>query len=161
MPGYRMGCVVVMLSALVAGGAARAQKANEQGCTLEKQVYTCDWQAFVQRLDKAHTVTVETQQIDKFTAKQLRELAGELGKTVAPEDQLGDLTFLLIPMQSTGVHIGPAGEPLATLRIYASFPGAPRGTLLWAETYTGQPDRPWPATVHALIEQFHDRLQKH
>ena len=124
-------------------------------------MYTCDWQAFVQRLDKAHTVTVETQQIDRFTAKQLRELVGELGKTVAPEDQLGDLTFLLIPMQSTGVHIGPAGEPLATLRIYASLPGAPRGTLLWAETYTGQPDRPWPATVHALIEQFHDRLQKH
>jgi len=161
MSGYRMGCVVVMLSALVAGGVARAQKANEQGCTLEKQVYTCDWQAFVQRLDKARTIAIETQQIDKFTARQLRELAGKLGKTVAPEDQLGDLTFLLIPMQSTGVHIGPAGEPLATLRIYASLPGAPRGTLLWAETYTGQPDRPWPATVHALIEQFHDRLQKH
>jgi len=161
MSGYRMGCVVVMLSALAAGGVARAQKANEQGCTLEKQVYTCDWQAFVQRLDKARTIAIETQQIDKFTARQLRELAGELGKTVVPEDQLGDLTFLLIPMQSTGVHIGPAGEPLATLRIYASLTGAPRGTLLWAEMFTGQPDRPWPATVHALIEQFHDRLQKH
>jgi hypothetical protein len=162
MSGYRMGCVVVMLGALVAArGAARAQTANEPGCTLEKQVYTCDWQAFVQRLDKAHTVAIQTESLDRFTAKQLRELAGALGKTVAPEDQLGDLTFLLIPMQSTGVHIGPGGEPLATLRIYASLPGAPRGTLLWAETYTGQPDRPWPATVHALIEQFHDRLQRH
>jgi hypothetical protein len=163
MSGYRMGCVVVMVGALVAaGGMARAQASNEQGCTLEKQVYTCDWAAFVQRLDKAHTVAVETESsVDRFTAKQLRELAEELGKTVAPEDQLGDLTFLLIPMQSTGVHIGPAGEPLATLRIYASLPGAPRGTLLWAETYTGQPDRPWPATVHALIQQFQDRLQKH
>jgi hypothetical protein len=162
MSGYRMGCVVVMLGALAAaGGVARAQSASEPGCTLEKQVYTCNWQAFVQRLDKAHTVAVETQQLDRFTAKQLRELVGELGKTVAAEDQLGDLTFLLIPMQSTGVHIGPAGEPLATLRIYASLPGAPRGMMLWAETYTGQPDRPWPATVHALIEQFHDRLQRH
>jgi hypothetical protein len=162
MSGYRMGCVVVMLGALIAaGGVARAQSANEQGCRLEKQVYTCDWPAFVRRLDKAHTVTIETQQIDRFTAKQLRDLVGELGKTIAPEDQLGDLTFLLIPMQSTGVHIGPGGEPLATLRIYASLPGTPRGTLLWAETYTGQPDRPWPATVHALIEQFHDRLQRH
>ena len=161
MSGYRMGCVVAMLGALVgAGGIARAQAANEQGCTLEKQVYTCDWQAFVQRLDKAHTVAIETQQIDRFTARQLRELVGELGKTVAEEDQLGDLTMLLIPMQPTGVHIGPNGEALATLRIYASAPGTPRGTLLWAETYTGQPDRPWPATVHALIEQFHDRLPK-
>src|SRR6185437_6565124 len=161
MPGYRMGCVAVLLGALVAGGVARAQGANEAGCTLEKQVYTCDWAAFVQRLDKAHTVAVETQRIDRFTARQLRELAGELGKTVAPEDQVGDLTFLLIPMQSTGVHIGPGGEPLATLRIYAPAPGTPRGTLLWAETYTGQPDRPWPATVHALIEQFQNRLQRH
>lgn len=162
MSGYRMGCVVVTLGVLVVvGGASRAQSANETGCTLEKQVYTCDWQAFVRKLDKAKTVAVETQQLDRPTAKQLRELVGELGKTVAPEDQLGDLTFLLIPLQSTGVHIGPAGEPLATLRIYASLPGTPRGTLLWAETYTGQPDRPWPATVHALIEQFHDRVQRH
>jgi hypothetical protein len=162
MSGYRMGCVVVMLGALVgAGGMAPAQSANEPGCTLVKEVYTCNWPAFVQRLDKAHAVAVETQQLDRFTAKQLRELVGELGKTVAPEDQLGDLTFLLIPMESTGVHIGPGGEPLATLRIYASLPGTPRGTLLWAETYTGQPDRPWPATVHALIGQFHDRLQRH
>jgi hypothetical protein len=162
MSGYRMGCVVVMLGALVgAGRVVSAQSANEPGCTLVKEVYTCNWPAFVQRLDRAHTVAVETQQLDRFTAKQLRELVGELGKTVAPEDQLGDLTFLLIPMQSTGVHIGPGGEPLATLRIYASLPETPRGTLLWAETYTGQPDRPWRSTVHALIEQFHDRLQRH
>ena len=163
MSGHRMGCVVVMLGALAAtGGAARAQSANDAGCTLEKQVYTCNWPAFVQQLDKAHTVAVETQSsLDRSTAKQLRELAGELGKTVAQEDQLGDLTFLLIPLQSTGVHIGPSGEPLATLRIYASLPGAPRGTLLWAETYSGQPDRPWPAIVHSLIEQFHDRLHRH
>jgi hypothetical protein len=162
MSGFRMGCVVVMLGTLVtAGGIARAQSPNEQGCKLVKDLYTCDWPAFVQRLDKAHTIAIETQQIDRFTAKQLRELVGELGKTVAPEDELGDLTFLLIPMQSTGVHIGPGGEPLATLRVYAPLPGTPRGTLLWAETYTGQPDRPWPATVHALIEQFRDRLQRH
>lgn len=162
MSGYRMGCAVVMLGTLIAvGGTVRAQAPNEQACTLVKDVYTCDWQAFVQRLHKAHTVAIETQQIDRFTARQLRDLVGEIGKTVAPEDQLGDLTMLLIPMQPTGVHIGPAGEPLATLRIYASAPGTPRGTLLWAETYTGQPDRPWPATVHALIQQFQDRLQKH
>jgi len=161
MSGYRMGCVVVMLSALAAGGVAGAQVANEQGCTLDKHVYTCDWRAFVRRLDKAHTVAIETQQIDRFTARQLRDLVGAIGKSVTPQDQLGDLTMLLIPLQPTGIHLGPGGEPLATLRIYESAPGTPRGTLLWAETYTGQPDRPWPATVHALIQQFQDRLQKH
>lgn len=158
-----MGWVVVMLGALVAaGGAARAQGATEQGCTLEKNVYTCDWPAFVRQLDMAHTVAVETQSsVDRPTAKQLKQLATELGKTVAPDGQPSDLTFLLIPLQNTGVDIGPAGVPLATLRIYAPAPGTPRGTLLWAETYSGQPDRPWPAIVHAVIQQFEDRLQRH
>lgn len=156
----RMSGVVVMLGALI-GGVAVAQTENAPGCTLERQVYTCNWQAFVPRLEKAKTIAIETQQMDRNTARQLRELVGVLGKEVAPEDQQGDLTMLLIPMQPTGVHIGPAGEPLATLRIYAPLPGAPRGTLLWAETYTGQPDRPWPMTVHALVEQFKDRVQKH
>lgn len=162
MSGYRMGCVVVMAGLLAgAGGIARAQSPVEPGCTLEKQVYTCDWPAFAHRLHKAQTVAVETERLDRFTAKQLRELVGELGKSVAPENQLGDLTFLLIPMQSTGVHIGPGGEPLATLRIYATLPGDPRARLLWAEVYSGDPDRPWPSTVHALIEQFRDRVQRH
>jgi hypothetical protein len=161
MSGCRLGYVVVMWGALMSIGVAQAQTAGGPGCTLEKQVYTCNWQAFLPQLEKAKTVTIETQQIDRFTARQLRELAEELGKSVAPDDEPGDLTMLLIPVESTGVHIGPAGEPLATLRIYAPLPGAPRGTLLWAETYTGQPDRPWPMTVHALIEQFKDRVQQH
>ncbi len=164
-----MGFVFVMMGWVVAGQAALAQTTNAPGCTLVKQVYTCNWQAFVERLNKAQTVAVETQSLDRFTARQVRELIGELGKTVAAEGQEGDLTFLLIPMGSTGIHIGPAGEPLATLRIYAPLPENARGTLLWAETYTGQPDRPWPTTVHALIEQFqgrfagqfHDRVQRH
>lgn len=160
MSGLRILCAMTVLTAMVsASGTVSAQQGA--GCTLEKQVYTCDWQAFMHRLEKAQSISVETQSMDRFTARQLRQLAGELGKSVSPDSQQGDLTFLLIPMQSTGVHIGPSGEPLATLRIYASEPGSPRGKLLWAETYTGQPDRPWPSTVHALIEQFHDRIQKH
>ena len=151
--------MAVLIAVSTVTPMTRAQQSA--GCTLEKQVYTCDWQAFVQRLDKARSVSIETQSIDRFTERQLRELAGELGKSVAVGEEQGDLTFLVIPLQSTGVHIGPAGEALATLRIYAPAPGDPRGRLLWAEVYKGDPDRPWPATVHALIEQFHDRIQKH
>ena len=161
MSGSRFVRALIVAGLLGAGRIVWSQAPNEAGCTLEKQVYTCNWQAFVARLNHAKTAAVETQSLDRFTARQLRELVGELGKKVAPEDTAADLTFLLIPMQSTGIHIGPAGEPLATLRIYAAAPGNPRGTLLWAETYTGQPDRPWPSTVHALIEQFRDRVQKH
>ena len=160
MSGLRTSLVILILGALFGVGAAQAQHENAPGCTLEKQVYTCNWQAFLPQLHRAKSIAIETQQIDRNTAKQLRELIGELGKSVAPEGQLGDLTMLLIPMQPTGVHFGPTGEPLATLRIYSPLPGAPRGTLLWAETYTGQPDRPWPMTVHALIEQFKDRVQR-
>lgn len=159
MSGLRMRFAIATLAGLLtASGTSSAQ--DNAGCTLKKQMYTCNWQAFVHRLDKAKSISVEAQPMDRFTARQLRELAGELGKSVAPADQQGDLTFLLIPMQPTGVHIGPAGETLATLRIYAPTPENPRGTLVWAETYAGQPDRPWPSTVHALIEQFHDRMQK-
>jgi hypothetical protein len=166
----RVRVVVGMMSALLVGGAAMAQTENAApGCTLQKQVYTCNWQAFVDRLNRAETIAVQTESLDRFTARQLRDLIGELGKRVAPERQEGDLTFLLIPIQSTGVHIGPRGEPLATLRIYSAGPESPRRTLLWAETYTGQPDRPWPSTVHELIEQFQghftgqsrDRVHKH
>lgn len=152
--------VWIGLALVLAGGVAIAQKDTGGGCTLDKQVYTCDWQAFRSRLDAAHTVTVETERMDRAAAGQLRKLAGELGKTVQHEGQPADLTFLLIPVEPTGVHLGPTGEPLATLRIYAPGPGTTRGTLLWAETYTGQPDRPWPMVVHELIEQFRARFEK-
>lgn len=154
--------LVLAVGALVAGTAAMAQSESAApGCTLQKQVYTCNWQAFLDQLNRAETVSVETESLDRFTARQVRKLIGELGKRVSPDGQAGDLTFLVIPIQSTGVHIGPRGESLATLRIYAPGPESPRKTLLWAETYTGQPDRPWAMTVHALLEQFRERLQQH
>jgi hypothetical protein len=160
MSGLRTSCAAaVLIGILTLSCTTSAQQSA--GCTLDRQVYTCDWRAFVRELNQAQSISIETQSMDRFTARQLRELAGQLGKSVAPDGQQGNLTFLVIPLQSTGVHIGPAGEPLATLRIYAPEPGNARANLLWAETYTGQPDRPWPATVHALIEQFHDRIQKH
>ena len=153
MLGFRL---LVMSMALV-GGVASAQT-EPGGCTLEKQVYTCNWQTFRGRLDAAQTVAIETDRMDRFAQGQLRKLAAEMGKSVAHEGQPADLTILLIPVEPTGIHVGPSGEPLATLRIYAPGPGRTRDTLLWAETYTGQPDRPWAATVNAVIEQFKGRL---
>ena len=153
----------VLLLGLIAGlavGTAAAQAGSEAGCTLEKQIYTCNWQAFESRLNATHTVTIETGRMDHFAAAQLRNLAAEMGKSVVKTGEPADLTFLLIPIEPTGVHLGPSGEPLATLRIYAPGRGTTRGTLLWAETYKGDPDRPWPAVVEALIEQFRARLGK-
>lgn len=159
MPGLRRGFVLAVFAGLLmADGSVGAQQSG--GCTLHNQLYTCDWQTFLHQMDKAKSVSIETQSVDRFTKRQLRQLVGELGKTVAADGQQGDLTFLVIPLPATGMHIGPAGEPLATLRIYAPRPGNARGELLWAENYSGDPDRPWPATVHNLIQQFRDRIQK-
>ena len=151
---------VVITGAAFKGSSVLAQD-QTAGCTLQNQIYTCNWQAFRSKLDSVRTVAVETKPMDRIAAARLRKLAEELGKTVASGEQPADLTFLLIPLEPNGVHIGPGGEPLATLRIYAPGSGTTRGTLLWAETYTAQPDRPWPTTVHALIEQFKERISKH
>lgn len=134
---------------------------QDEGCTLQKGVYSCNWGAFRSRLDAAHTIAVESQPMDRFTADQLRKLVAKLGKSVAGADQAADLTLLLTPVAPTGIHIGPAGEPVATLRIYAPGPGSSRGALVWAETWIRNSDRPWPSIVHSLIEQFQDRFAKH
>ena len=161
MSGFvkRISFTVVIAAATLTSTAAVAQ--DRAGCTLQKDVYTCNWPAFRSKLDSVHTVAVETQPMDHIAAAQLRKLAEELGKTTVSGEQPADLTFLLIPLEPHPVQIGPAGEPVATLRIYAPGAGSTRGTLLWAETYTAQPDRPWPAYVHALIEQFKERVSKH
>lgn len=156
----------IVLVLLPAPGTVRAQEAAapDSGCVLYKDVYTCNWHAFRQALAGAQTVAVETQPHDRFTAAQLRELIRSLGKTAEPAtgaaDHPADLIFLLIPMDA-GIYIGPEDHPLATLRIYAAGPDGSRGHLLWAETLRGQGDHPWPSQVHALIEQFQDRLPKH
>ena len=141
---------------------AQAQQATAAaqaaGCTLHKDVYTCNLEAFRRRLAGARTVSIETQRNDRFTAAQLRELITGMDKTTAAEGQPADLTFLLIPMETPGIQYGPAAQPLATLRVYAPGPASSRGTLLWAETWSGHQDRPWPSIVHALVEQFKNRV---
>ncbi|MGI4828190.1 MAG: hypothetical protein ACRYFU_08375 [Janthinobacterium lividum] len=156
---------LVVLSALCTGTLANVAGAQEAGtsappagCTLHKDVYTCNLDAFRQRLTAAHTVGIETQRDDRFTAAQLRKLIVQMGKTVATEDQPAGLTFLLIPIETAGIQYGPAAQPLATLRVYAPGPATSRGTLLWAETWTGHQDRPWPSIVQALLEQFKERV---
>ena len=136
------------------------------GCTLQKGIYSCNLAAFRQDLAAAHTVAVQTQRLDRSAASQLRQLVQTLGKSVVStstenEGAPGaDLTFLLIPMENSGVNFGPGDHELATLRVYAPGDGSARGTLLWAETLHGQGDRPWPAQVHALIEQFQGELSQ-
>ena len=165
MSGRLFRCAPVVLalgSVLNLTPTAFAQQAvaPDAGCMLHKGTYTCNWPSFQQAFDRAHTVALQTGHIDRSTAAQLRKLITELGKTEAPEGQPADLTFTVAPVEPNGVDFGPMDHDLARLEVFAPSSSSSQGTLLWAETYRGQGDRPWPAQVHALLTQFQQRFQR-
>ena len=144
-----------------AAGPMQGDAAGQgSGCTLAKAIYTCDRTAFRRALRAAKTVSLETQPRDRVAAGQLRRMAESLGKEVSPVEASGDLTLLLIPVDRNGVLVGPGGAELATLRVYGAAVDGQRGPLLWAESYSGDADRPWPTTVQALIQQFEAKFGK-
>ncbi len=153
--GLRAG----LLAGLATLGCAAVHAQNAEGCTLQKQVYTCDRAGFRQALAKAATAEVDPAAKDRMVAAKLRDLVTTLGKAAPGPGQPADLTFSLLPVESTGVMVGPAGVELAVLRVFgpAARTGSASGgtgALLWAETFSGQPDTSWPATVQATINQF-------
>lgn len=149
------GFPIALLLAAVAAIPTGLHAQSPTPCTLAKQVYTCDQASFRAALAQAHAIAVEARPRDRVATSQLRDLVIALGKTVASP---ADLTFSLVPLDNTGVNIGPTGTELASLRIYAPGASAKQGDLLWAETFSGQPDMTWPTVVHAVIQQFRTRL---
>ncbi len=137
----------------VGGGDAGA-------CILKNHVYTCDGAAFQKALAAATAVRVETHNADGVARSQLSDLVTKkLGKTIAPPGTPADLDFLLIPIDDTGqVTYSSGTADLGTLRVYTVTADGARGHLLWAETYSGQQDMPWPAVVHSVILQFQSRF---
>ncbi|SFS21710.1 hypothetical protein SAMN05421771_4301 [Granulicella pectinivorans] len=150
-----MGRTLLLAGMLVSTGAASAQ-VNE-GCVLDKQTYTCNQAEFTPLWRSAGTVTVEASPRDKMAAAQLREMLVKMGKTVGAA---GDLTILVVQRDTSGVEVGPAGIELGSIRVYAPGTDGKRGNLVWAETYTGQPDMSWPAVVHTLVMQFEGKFGK-
>jgi hypothetical protein len=137
----------------VGGGDAGA-------CTLKGHVYTCDGAALQRALAAATAVKIETHNADGIARSQLSDLVTKkLGKTVAPKGTLADLDFLLIPIDEQGVNNSLGSVDLGTLRIYTVTPDGARAHLLWAETFSGQQDMPWPAVVHGVILQFQSRFR--
>ena len=132
----------------------------DDGCTKLKDSYSCNWNEFRPALELARVVGVPVVDMDRFTAVQLRQLAGALGKNVATRDQPADLVFSVVPVDTNGIDFGPRDRPLATLQVYAPDATSGHRTLLWVETYTGQPDRPWAADVKAVIDQFRERVNR-
>jgi hypothetical protein len=130
------------------------------GCTLKNHVYRCDGAAFQAALAGAKAVSIETHNADGVARGQLMELiTKKLGKTVAPTGGPADLNFLLMPTGEVGViDTSPGDVDLGTLRVYTSAAGGARGHLVWAETFSGKPDLPWPVVVRGLILQLQSRF---
>jgi hypothetical protein len=143
------------------GGAPSPEEpaTDKAGCVLDHHTYTCNFGGFHHVFHHAKTISIEASPRDQASLTQLTELVGAINRTIAPTGQ-ADLIFTVLPIDHGGVIIGPGDVDLATLRVYEQAPDGSRGELLWAETYRGQADRPWPATVHALIRQFQDRMAR-
>lgn len=146
--------------ALVLGMApAQAQKpASLAGCITEHEKTTCNWYWFQKTLDAAHVVKADYSERDRATGSQLKDLAKALGKGVVKNGETSDLTFAVQEAAIAGVDIGPADVEILELRIYSNEDSQQK--LIWVETYRGQKDKPWPANVHAAIQQFRERLVK-
>jgi hypothetical protein len=143
------------------GGAPspEVEATDKAGCVLDHHTYTCNFGGFHHVFHRAKTISIEATPRDNASLSQLTELVGAINRSIAPAGQ-ADLIFTVLPLDHGGVVIGPGDVDLATLRIYEQAADGSRGELLWAETYRGQADRPWPATVHALIRQFQERMSR-
>jgi hypothetical protein len=158
--------LLVIVAAVVTGlwqAPARAQSdvggGDEGACILKNHVYTCDGAALQKALAAATTVKIEAHNADGVARSQLGDLVTKkLGKSVAPKGTPADLDFLLIPIEEQGVNNSLGDVGLGTLRIYTVTPDGGRGHLLWAETYSGQQDMPWPAVARGVILQFQSRF---
>lgn len=153
------------LSAGASSFAAFAQGGIGEGdagaCTLNKHVYTCDGAAFQKALAGATTVSLETHNADGIARNALKNLvANKLHKTIAPDRTPADLVFLLEPIDETGqFETDSSLADLGTLRIYSATPEGRPEHLLWAETYTGERDMPWPVVARSVVAKFEKRFQ--
>jgi hypothetical protein len=140
-----------------ASAISLAQTPTINSCTQDHGHYSCDEAGFAHALRSARTVATESQPFNHASEHGLEDLARDLGKTAQAEP--ADLTFVLVRPDAQGLFYGPAGRELAYLRVFAHGTQSERGSLVWVETYNGQPDLPWPAIVHQLIRQFRDRFK--
>jgi hypothetical protein len=132
---------------------------DRAGCVLDGHTYICSFGGFHHAFHRSKTIAIEASPRDRGALAQLNDLVVALDRTVAPAGQ-GDLIFAVLPVDHGGVMIGPGDVDMATLRIYRQGPDGTHGEMLWAETFRGPGDRPWPATVHALLMQFKARMVK-
>lgn len=166
----RLALNVAVVTAVVAllglcPGSLYGQGANNEGdlgaCTLKNHIYTCSSAAFQKALASATTVSLDTHNADGMARSALKDLVTKkLGKSVAAPDSPADLVFLLMPIDDSGqVENNSSVQDLGTLRIYSATAEGRPAHLLWAETYSGEHDVPWPIVARGVIAKFEKRFQ--
>jgi hypothetical protein len=126
-------------------------------CTKDGKEYICDKSNFEKILHVAKTVSVRTPRLQP-SSEQLNKLARSLGKTV--QSGSADLTFVLAQPEADGIYYGPSDRELAAIRVYYGANGNDPGTLVWVESYYGQPGAAWPIVVNHLTEQFREQFRR-
>ena len=144
---------------LLSPAALRAQNEPDSkdtaSCTLKDHVYRCDGAAFQAMLLRAKTVSVEAHNADGVARSQLMDLlTKKLNKSIATKGVPADLIFLMMPIDPSGIVNGAGNAELGTLRVYTAATDGTRGNLVWAETFSGTQDLPWPVVVRGLILEF-------
>ena len=129
------------------------------GCTLQGRTYTCSRADLKRALSLSKSITAISRPANHASDSALAALIRDLGKTAATADSPSDLTFLLEPLQDSGVAIGPGTADLARLRVLITAPDAQEGKLLWVETYRGDPSMVWPAIARATTAALRDGLR--
>jgi hypothetical protein len=147
-----------ILCAVLAASPASAQiPVVAQACTKDGKQYMCEKANFQKLLHVSKTVSVRTPRLQPY-AGQLSALLRSLGKTIQHDSS--DLTFVIARSEPDGIYYGPSDRELAAIRVYYGEDGNGPGTLVWVESYYGQPDTAWPIVVNHLAEQFREKFKR-
>lgn len=145
--------------------AALAQSGGTAGdpsaCTLSNHVYTCNSATLLKALSSANSIGLQTHNSDGIARSALADLVQKkLHKAIASDGQPADLVFLLMPADDAGqVENNSTVQDLGSLRIYSTTSSGAPAHLLWAETYSGEHDLPWPIVARSVVRRFEKRFQ--
>ena len=157
--GQKWMTTAAVAACLMVPAGLRAQPesgaTHAASCTLKDHVYSCNGAELQTMLMSAKTVSIETHNADGVARSHLTDLlTKKLNKTIATKGGTADLIFLMMPIDPSGIINGAGDAELGTLRVYSAATDGTRGDLVWAETYSGTQDLPWPAVVRGLILRF-------
>ncbi len=147
-----------MFSVVIAmAGGAWAQRPATVDCSIHGQHATCSRDTLIKRFAEAKTVAVDSVPKSRPGEAQVRSEMMLLRKQIAAAGTPADITLHLVQTPPEGINVGAGDSELATLQVFWSKPGQER-RLLWVERYLGPADRPWPAMVQAMTQQFQATL---